>query len=552
MQKYRLQAAMLLLAIASFATCAPASAAQFPDEFRTLDGSDNNLDHPDWGRAGVELLRLTTIDYADGVDAPAGAHRVSARDISNVVAAQSDSVSNLLDASDFVWQWGQFLDHDLDLMGMADPAEPFHIPVPQGDVFFDPEGTGTQFIPLDRSHFNRILGVRQQVNHITAYIDASNVYGSDRHRAMALRTLDGTGQLKTSAGDLLPFNAEGLPNAPDASADFFLAGDVRANEQVGLIAMHTLFVREHNYWAAQFRRHSTLSGDEVYEYARAIVAAELQAITYNEFLPILLGPGALTDYQGYDPAVNAGVANVFSTAAYRLGHSMLSPVLLRLNQNGQPIDAGHLPLQDAFFTPDEIIDHGIEPILRGLAFQKAQNIDPLIVDAVRNFLFGPPGAGGFDLAAMNIQRGRDHGLPSYNQVRADFGLDPVTTFDDISSDSTVRQHLQDVYDTVEDIDIWVGGLAEDHVNGGLVGETFFTILTDQFERLRDGDRFWYQRYLSPAWVEVIESRTLATIIRDNTTIHGEIPNNVFIVPPPRSRRDTTDTAQRQHPSFSSP
>lgn len=72
-------------------------------------------------------------------------------------------------------------------------------------------------------------------------------------------------------------------------------------------------------------------------------------------------------------------------------------------------------------------------------------------------------------------------------MRADFGLDPVTTFADISSDPTVRHHLQDVYDAVEDIDIWVGGLAEDHSSGGLVGETFFTILKDQFERLRDGD-----------------------------------------------------------------
>jgi hypothetical protein len=187
-----------------------------------------------------------------------------------------------------------------------------------------------------------------------------------------------------------------------------------------------------------------------------------------------------------------------------------------------------------------------------LAFQKAQTSDLLLVDAVRNFLFGPPGAGGFDLAAMNIQRGRDHGLPSYNQVRADFGLDSVTAFEDISSDPTVQQHLQDVYDTVEDIDIWVGGLAEDPVNGGLVGETFFTILKDQFERLRNGDRFWYQHYLSPAWVDLIENRTLAKIIRDHISSRGEIPNNVFIVPSPRSRRDSTATGQRQHPSFSSP
>lgn len=553
MQPYHVWVAMLLFAIASFAMCATASATQFPDEFRTIDGSENNLDRPTWGRAGAELRRPTTIDYADGVDAPAGESRRSVRDISNAVAAQSESVPNALGASDFVWQWGQFLDHDISLTSVAEPAEPFDITVPQGDVFFDPEATGAQVIHFNRSKFNRVLDVRQQINDITAYIDASNVYGSDHKRAMALRTLDGTGRLKTSAGNLLPFNVEGLPNAPNTAAAFFLAGDVRANEQVGLTAMHTLFVREHNSWAAQFRRHAALSGDDIYEYARAIVAAEMQAITYNEFLPMLLGPGALTDYSGYDPNVDAGVANVFSAAAYRLGHSMLSPVLLRLEKNGEPIPAGHLPLHEAFFNPDAIFQHGIEPILRGLAAQQAQHLDNLIVDAVRNFLFGPPGAGGVDLAAMNIQRGRDHGLPSYNQVRKDFGLDSVTTFADISSDRTVRQRLRDAYDAVEDIDIWVGGLAEDPIHGGLVGETFFAILKDQFERLRDGDRFWYQAYLSPRWVEVVESRTLATIIRDHTSIRDEIPDDVFIVPlPDGSRQDPTQTDRHPQPSFSSP
>jgi hypothetical protein len=105
---------MLLLAMASFMTYATESVAQFPYEFRTIDGSENNPDHPHWGRAGTELLRMTTIDYADGVDAPSGEYRMSARDISNAVAAQRNLVPNTMGASDFVWQWGQFLDHDCD------------------------------------------------------------------------------------------------------------------------------------------------------------------------------------------------------------------------------------------------------------------------------------------------------------------------------------------------------------------------------------------------------------------------------------------------------
>jgi peroxidase len=151
-------------------------------------------------------------------------------------------------------------------------------------------------------------------------------------------------------------------------------------------------VRAPNRWAAWFRRDRTLSDDEVWERVRAIVAAERQAITYNKFLPVLLGPNALSAYPGYDPTVNASIATVFSTAAYRFGYSMVSPISLRLRRNGMPIPARHLLLRDAFFAPEEILAHGIELLLRGLAAQRVQRIGAMVVDALRNFLFGPPGA----------------------------------------------------------------------------------------------------------------------------------------------------------------
>ena len=178
------------------------------------------------------------------------------------------------------------------------------------------------------------------------------MYGSDAERAAALRTFEG-GQLKTSEGDLLPFNEDGLPNAGGTSADLFLAGDVRANEQVGLTAMHTLWVREHNRIAEQLASEQPKASDEqLYQRARAIVIAEMQAITYNEFLPALLGEDAISEYRGYDHRVNPGITNVFSTAAYRFGHSMLSSELLRLDNDGTIADEGNLALQDAFFRPD--------------------------------------------------------------------------------------------------------------------------------------------------------------------------------------------------------
>jgi hypothetical protein len=506
-------------------------AAVFPFEFRTIDGSGNNGANPDWGAAGAALLRLTTVDYENGTDSPGGQHRTSAREISNLCVAQPALIPNAAGASDYLWQWGQFIDHDLDLVPIADPAEPFPIDVPLGDPFFDPTGTGVAQIGLDRSHFEVIDGVRQQINVLTAFIDGSMVYGSDELRALELRTLDGTGRLKTSPGGLLPFNVNGFPNAPDGSAAFFLAGDVRVNEQVDLTAIHTLFVREHNLWAGLFRLlDPSLDDDQLYELARAMVGAEVQAITYREFLPILLGPNALPPYTGYKPNVNPGVSNVFATAAYRVGHTMLSPQLQRLRPNLQPVPAGHLPLADAFFRPDIFVSSGLAPLLRGLARQPAQEIDPHIVDAVRNFLFGPPGSGGFDLASLNVQRGREHGLPGYNQVRVDFGLPALSSFADVSPDPTIQANLAAAYATVDDIDVWVGGLSEPHVPGAVVGETFHAILTDQFERARDGDRFWYQSYMPFVFRILVEESTLSRIIRRNTGIGFELQANAFRVP----------------------
>ncbi len=382
-------------------------------EPRTIDGENTNIHNPEWGRANTPLLRLMDSDYTDGKKEPSGTNRLSARAISNIVVAQTHLTQNAKHASDFVWQWGQFIDHDIDLTEEAHPTEPHNIQIPTGDTHFDPHNTGTQVMPFTRSAYADLQNTpRQQVNHITALLDASMVYGSDPIRAHALRTNDGTGRLKMSKGRFLPYNIAGLPNAGGPDPSLFLAGDIRANEQIGLTAMHTLFVREHNRLAKIIRHnHRALTGDEIYERARRKVGALIQVITYNEFLPVLLGKHALRPYRGYKPWVNPSIANVFSTAAYRFGHSMLSPQLLRLKKNGRPIRAGHLPLREAFFAPWRITtEQGIAPVLRGLASQRAQNIDPYVIDDVRNFLFGLPGNGGFDLASLNIQRGRDHGL----------------------------------------------------------------------------------------------------------------------------------------------
>jgi hypothetical protein len=512
------------------------------DEVRTYDGWGNNLANPTWGAANTQLLRNTPVDYGDGMASPAGADRPSARAISNAVLAQSGSILSSRHLSAFVFQWGQFLDHDLDLSGAASPAEFFPIPVPAGDPFFDPLNTGAMFIPLSRSIYDLATGTsadnpRQQLNQITSYIDGSMIYGSDAARALALRTLEG-GKLKTSDGDLLPYNTLGLPNGGPPGSDpaaFFVAGDVRVNEQIGLTAMHTLFVREHNWWAERIAtQNPTFSEEEIYQEARRIVTAEIQVITYNEFLPAVLGPNYMTligPYTGYDPTVNASVSNIFSTAAFRVGHTMLPSQLLRLDDHGEVIPEGNIALRDAFFSPSRITgEGGIDPILKGLASQVQQEIDAKIVDEVRNFLFGPPGAGGFDLASLNIQRGRDHGLPSYNETRIAFGLAPVTSFAQITADVSVQRALASVYGDVNQIDAWVGGISEDHMRGSSLGPLFTAIWVDQFTRARDGDRYWYQNdpAFTPAERALLGCTTLSDIVRRNTRITNLQPNVFFV------------------------
>lgn len=499
-------------------------------EAASIDGVGNNVENEDWGSTDVELIRLTEADYADGIEAPSGEDRPNAREISNAIVSQEESVLNDRQLTDYLWIWGQFLDHDIDLSEGADPAEDFSVAVPIGDPLFDPFGTGTVEIPLSRTAYvdadESSDGQRQQINQITSFLDGSVVYGSDEERASELRTHEG-GLLKTSEGDLLPFNEAGLENAGGTSETLFLAGDVRANENVALSSMQTIFVREHNRIATELSdQNPDLTDEELYQQARSIVVAELQVITYNEFLPALLGTDGLSEYTGYDAGVNPSIASEFSTAAYRFGHSLLSPELVRLNEDGTVIDDGNLSLSDAFFSPNELIENGIDSILRGAATQLSQELDAQVVDEVRNFLFGPPGAGGLDLASLNIQRGRDHGLADYNSIREDLGLDPVVSFSQITSDVELAAALEATYGSVDNIDLWVAGLAEDHLEGSSLGETFTTIIVDQFERLRDGDRNWYQNVFEGRQLQQLESTTLADIIERNSDVTG-LQGNVF-------------------------
>ncbi len=460
---------------------------------------------------GQPFRRLLPSAYADGDAAPSGADLPGARAISNAVSAETGQSAPANGPTDLFWAFGQFIDHDIDLTegGAHGEGESMPIEIPVGDPTFDPDGAGDQTLSFTRSGgVENPFGARQQINAITALIDASNIYGSTPDETAALREGDAGLMLMGSEDDL------GWSNLPkDASGQFYQAGDVRANENAALTSLHTVFAREHNRLAEEIMAENPdWTGDQVFDAAREIVTAELQAITVNEFLPVLLGEGALGEYEGHT-GVDAQISNSFATAAFRFGHSMVSESLKLVDEDGVETD---VPLSEAFFNPAVIETAGVEDVLRGLTTQLARPLDMEIVDSLRNLVLSGPGSPRLDLAALNIQRGRDHGLPSLNAAREGLGLDPLTGFDDPRLRDGAGERLAAVYASIDDVDLWVGMLAEEPVGDGLVGETQRIVLLDQFSRLRDGDADWYEGKFTADEVAAFDAQTLTDIIERNS------------------------------------
>jgi len=487
------------------------------DAGRSADGSGAATG--DAGKAGDILLRLTEPAFGDGIGTLAGEGRPSAREISNIVHAQDADMPDPGGTSDYMWAWGQFLDHDLSLTEAHRGGEAANIPVPFGDPQFDPFMTGRAEITFSRVEALEGSGVdspREYANSITTFIDGSQIYGSSQDVLDMMRIENGKLRM---VDDML-----------DQDENGFMTGDVRAAENVALSSLHTLFTREHNRQVDLLAESDpSLDADALFNGARARVEAILQAVTYNEYLPRLLGADALGAYEGHDASVDPGISVEFSTVAYRFGHSQLSGEIQRLNEDGTEHESGNLALRDAFFNPSQLFASGIDPILRGLGQGASQELDVHVIEDVRSFLFGPPGAGGLDLASLNIQRGRDLGLGSYNDIREGLGLARAESFDDITTNADIAAKLDAAYGDVDLVDAWVGGLAEDAVQGGMVGETFAHVMVDQFSRLRAGDAFWSEnRDFVPDELDALWATTLSDVITRNTDIE-HIQSDVFQV-----------------------
>lgn len=249
----------------------------------------------------------------------------------------------------------------------------------------------------------------------------------------------------------------------------------------------------------------------------------------------------------------------FSTMAYRVGHTMISGDLLLANHQGP---FGSVQLRDMFFdpTPFDNDPHFLDHVIGGLMEQLCQEVDAFVVDDVRNFLFGGADGEGtcHDLVALNIQRGRDHGLPMYNDMRDMMKLGKHTEFSDITSDPDVAAALQSVYHTVNHVDAWVGALAEDHVEGSSVGPLIGEIIKDQMERLMHGDPHFYlgetDLFDADLMLNImnVNECTLQLIIKRNTNIDHDASVSAFIVEEvtplsnmPLTSRRTMDGSDRE-------
>lgn len=529
-------------------TAAPASAEKsvvpvfrVHSPYRSFDGTNNNIfnQRNGWGATDIPLLREIAAAYGstDPKNAMNGAKRPSPRKISNSVVDEPVTMFNARGLSSFVYVWGQFIDHDMSLTP-TDTVEYAPVKLPSDEVLF------TEEIPFYRSEVRAGTGKtsqRQQTNLNTAWVDASMIYGSDQTRARWMRTFR-DGKMKTSTGNYLPWNtltgesnAAIDPRSPDMANDnghtvkTFIAGDVRASEHPGILALHTLFVREHNRICARLIAQGLRNDEIIYQTARKEVGALIQAITYQEFLPAI--GITLRPYRGYNDGVRPDISNIFATAGYRIGHTMVADDILTLDNNCQEVPPGEFDLVQVFWTPQVLLDIKPEPFLKGFAAHTQYETDTKINSVLRNMLFGSPSDPvrfGIDLGSLNIQRGRDHGLPDYNTIRRYYTGRGARSFSDITSDKTLADSLKALYGSVDNIDAWVGLLAENHLSNKSVGFTMHEILRIQFERLRDGDYYFYRGdpYLPANTRDQVRLTTFADVIKRNTKLTN-LQKNVF-------------------------
>nr|XP_044999444.1 thyroid peroxidase [Jaculus jaculus] len=558
------------------------------NKYRPITGVCNNRVHPRWGASNTALERWLPPIYEDGFSQPRGWNPnflyngfplPPVREVTrHIIQVSNEAVTEDDQYSDFLTAWGQYIAHDIALTPQStstvafwggtdcqltcenrNPCFPIQLPVNSSSA------AGPTCLPFYRSSpacgtgeqgalFSNLSAAnpREQMNGFTSFLDASTVYGSSaaaeeqlRNRSSAAGLLRVNARHRDAGRAYLPFAAPAACAPPPAAprgprSPCFLAGDSRASEVPALTAVHTLWLREHNRLAEAFRAlNAHWSGDTIYQEARKVVGALHQIITIRDYVPRILGPEAFRQYvgpyEGYDPTANPTVSNVFSTAAFRFGHATVHPLVRRLDADFQD-HTGHptLQLHDVFFSPWRLIQEGgLDPIVRGLLARpaKLQVQEQLMNEELTERLFVLSSMGSLDLASLNLQRGRDHGLPGYNEWREFCGLPRLESPAELSrviANRTVVNKIMDLYKHADNIDVWLGGLAENFLPRARTGPLFACIIGKQMKALRDGDRFWWENshVFTDAQRRELNKHSLSRVICDNTGL-TRVPMDAF-------------------------
>ncbi|XP_014230679.1 peroxidase [Trichogramma pretiosum] len=506
--------------------------------YRSYDGSCNNLREPSWGAANTRYSRLAPANYADNVHAPPVSQNGNPLPLAREV---SFTLFPDVDIQDRIWtlvsmQWGQIMTHDMAMIAGSTQSKPhateccsaegqliqsalssplcFPIIIPPNDPVYSYERQRCRNFVRSTTDLDRGcssgLQPAEQLTTVSHFLDLSVVYGSDDETAARLRAGVG-GRLVVDVRG----NREWLPPADNRSAACdvsgqevcYSAGDTRVNQNPQLTILHLILHREHNRIAGQLARLNPHWSDEtIFQEARRIAIAEHQQISYYEWLPIFIGEDNAVERRviykpvggwvsDYDPNVNPSTINEHSTAAFRYFHSLIAGRLLLVNEQRFAFAYNALRLSDHFNRPGVIEENGnLDQLTRGMAFQPQEESDQYFDREITNYLFRNNRRLGDDLRAIDIQRNRDHGLASYNDLRALAGLPRArewNDFADVISPENI-QKLAQLYESPDDVDLTVGGSLERHVQGTLAGPTFLNILSEQFYRTRAGDRYWFE------------------------------------------------------------
>lgn len=549
-------------------------------KYRRYDGLCNNVHHPTWGATNTPFERMMMPTYSDSLSESRSGEYGTPLPLPRVVSRTMHTDEGYHDHAGtlMIVAWGQFMDHDFTLTGTPldsknknEPEDccnrPAHlknpycmeIQIPEDDYFYHQFKVKCQdFVrafPAVRPGCR--LGSRVPFNTLTGVIDGNTIYGVTENFGRHLRS-GYNGQLrmnpvfdKYGLKELLPpktdIPEEGCTRI-NKSQYCFEAGEIRVNEQLILTCMHTLMSREHNRVAKELATLNPHWEDEIlFQEARRIVVAEIQHITYNEFLPMILGKETMQRYNlitekegywdGYDPTVNPNILDVFSAGAFRFGHSLLPTAVERWSKAHKFISSKRL--SDLIRRPYDLYRPGIiDEYFIGLMNQIAQAMDDSITGEVTNRLLKKPGHGfGLDLVSFNIQRGRDFGLPSYTQVRELCNLPPMHSFDDMFEampNVTVNRYRQ-IYEHPSEIDLWSGGVSEKAMPGSMLGPTFSCVISLQMSNTRRGDRFWYElpnqpSSFTPDQLREIKKVKLSRIMCDNTDLIDSIQVYPMVLP----------------------